>query len=76
MSTPAGVKITLPTPQGAEKILTPDAIQFLAVLHRTFDKTRRQLLANREKVQAELDKVSLGVVAWLQPHWHCLESPY
>jgi malate synthase len=58
MSLPAGVQITLPVPQAAEKILTPEAVKFLAVLHRTFDKRRRELLQNRTKVQAELDKVS------------------
>jgi malate synthase len=55
MSLPAGVQITLPTPKGAEHILSQDAIAFLAVLHRCFDKKRRELLANRQKVQAELD---------------------
>lgn len=58
MSLPSGVQITLPTPQGAEKILSPDALQFLVVLHRCFDKKRRELLGNRQKVQAQLDKVS------------------
>lgn len=60
MSLPAGVTITLPIPSGAEKILTPEAVQFLTVLHRTFDKRRLQLLENRKKVQAELDKVSVA----------------
>lgn len=62
MSLPAGVQITLPVPQGADKILTPEAIKFLAVLHRTFDKRRKDLLNARKTVQAELDKVSSQVV--------------
>lgn len=59
MSTPAGVNLTLPVPQGGETILTPDALAFLAVLHRAFDKRRKELLKNREKIQVELDKVSI-----------------
>lgn len=55
MSVP-GVNITLPVPQEAQKILTPEALKFLAVLHRCFDKKRRELLQNRKNVQAELDK--------------------
>lgn len=54
----AGVNITLPVPKEAQKILTPEALKFLAVLHRCFDKKRKELLQNRNKVQAELDKVS------------------
>ncbi|KAL1405340.1 Malate synthase, glyoxysomal [Vanrija albida] len=56
MSLPAGLNITLPIPQGGETILTPEALKFLTILHRTFDKRRRELLDNRKKVQAELDK--------------------
>lgn len=55
---PAGVQLTLPIPQGAENILSDDALAFLAVLHRCFNKKRLELLDNRKKVQAELDKVS------------------
>lgn len=57
MSLPAGLNITLPIPKGGETILTPEALKFLTILHRTFDKRRRELLENRKKVQAELDKV-------------------
>ena len=37
------------------KILTDDAVKFLAVLHRTFDSTRQSLLKARESVQKQLD---------------------
>ena len=57
MSLPTGVHLTSPPPKGTEQILTPDALSFLAVLHRTFNDRRKELLANRKKVQAELDKV-------------------
>ena len=38
------------------KILSKDATVFLAVLHRTFNSTRKALLQRREVRQAELDK--------------------
>ncbi|GMF98396.1 hypothetical protein B5S33_g4217 [[Candida] boidinii] len=37
-------------------ILTKDALRFIALLHKTFNKTRLQLLKNRESVQAFLDQ--------------------
>ena len=58
MSLPQGVHLVLPAPQGAEQILSNDALEFLAMIHRTFDKRRKELLENRKVVQAELDKVS------------------
>ena len=58
MSLPKGVHLTLAPPKGAEHILSTDALEFLAVLHRTFEATRQQLLENRKKVQKELDAVS------------------
>ncbi|KAF2430328.1 malate synthase [Tothia fuscella] len=41
------------------KILTKDAVVFLALLHRTFDKTRKALLQRRQVRQAELNKGNL-----------------
>jgi len=41
------------------KILSKEAIVFLALLHRTFDKTRKSLLQRRELRQKELDKGNL-----------------
>jgi|SRR5579871_1696963 len=41
------------------KILSKDAAVFLALLHRTFNKTRKQLLERRMIRQAELDKGNL-----------------
>jgi malate synthase len=38
-----------------EEILTPEALGFVAALHREFDARRRELLARREERQAELD---------------------
>jgi malate synthase len=52
---PNGVKLTHPIPSGGESILTPDALAFLALLHRTFNATRLELLEKRKAVQHELD---------------------
>ncbi|RCI07352.1 hypothetical protein L249_3784, partial [Ophiocordyceps polyrhachis-furcata BCC 54312] len=38
------------------KILTPQALAFLALLHRSFDGTRRALLERRRLRQSELDR--------------------
>lgn len=40
----------------AQKILTPEATAFLALLHRSFNNTRKNLLQRRAIRQAELDK--------------------
>jgi malate synthase len=37
------------------KILTPEAVKFLALLHRSFDETRQKLLNNRKLRQAHFD---------------------
>ena len=52
---PPGVQVlgTI-TPEYAQ-ILTPEALAFLAKLHRNFDKHRRELLARRVSRQAEID---------------------
>lgn len=42
-----------------KKILTKDALAFLALLHRSFNGTRRNLLQRRVIRQAELDKGQL-----------------
>lgn len=42
-----------------KKILTPAALAFLALLHRSFNNTRKQLLERRKIRQAELDKGNL-----------------
>ena len=39
-----------------KKILTPEATAFLAILHRTFNSTRKALLHRRNIRQAELDR--------------------
>jgi malate synthase len=50
----AGVVITGAITPEFEKILTPEAIAFVAKLDRAFSKTRLTLLQNRKKRQAEI----------------------
>ncbi|SCU85388.1 LADA_0D07206g1_1 [Lachancea dasiensis] len=45
-----------PSKTTVQDILTPEALGFVVLLHRTFDARRRQLLANRQTVQEELDR--------------------
>ena len=42
-----GVEINGPIEPGFENILTPEALKFIASLHRMFNATRKQLLADR-----------------------------
>lgn len=69
-SLPKGVHLTLSPPKGTESILSTEAIEFLVILHRTFDGRRKELLENRKKVQADLDKVSLLAI----PHLSAQDS--
>ncbi|SCU95816.1 LANO_0E11496g1_1 [Lachancea nothofagi CBS 11611] len=45
-----------PSSTTVEDILTPEALGFVVLLHRTFDERRRKLLGNRAAVQDALDK--------------------
>jgi len=49
------VEIDGPRGERFDEILTPEALEFVARLHRGFDATRRELLAARIERQAELD---------------------
>jgi len=50
-----GVQIKGPRGDRFDEILTADALELLARLHREFDATRRELLAARRERQKELD---------------------
>ena len=54
-SLPQGVEITGKLGPRYDEILTPDALAFLAELHRRFDPTRKRLLAGRTARQARFD---------------------
>ena len=52
---PAGVQITGEITQAFSEILTPEAVAFVAKLHRAFEAKRQELLARRAARQAEFD---------------------
>lgn len=54
-----GVSILGSVNESNKKILTKDAVAFLALLHRSFNATRKTLLQRRVIRQAELDKGAL-----------------
>src|SRR5216684_1600264 len=51
----AGVQVTGKAGPRYDEILSPDALAFLAELHRRFDATRKRLLAGRAARQARFD---------------------
>ena len=52
---PAGMTISAPILPGFESVLTPEALAFVADLHRTFEPRRQELLAARVERAARLD---------------------
>jgi malate synthase len=54
-ATPASIEVLGPVEGRAGEILTPEALDFLAGLHRRFDARRRDLLAARMDRQARFD---------------------
>ncbi|MFL5760152.1 MAG: malate synthase A [Thermomicrobiales bacterium] len=54
MTIKAGIELTTAVPKGAEEILSPDALDFVATLHRTFNPTRLELLERRPRRQEAL----------------------
>ena len=54
MTAPHGVQVTGPMGERYDSVLTPEALELLAELHRTFDGRRLELLRAREDRYAEL----------------------
>ncbi|MCS7313304.1 MAG: malate synthase A, partial [Acidobacteria bacterium] len=54
-SWPEGVEVRGPMRPEWESVLTPEALQFVARLHREFESARQALLLRRQTIQAELD---------------------
>jgi malate synthase len=52
---PAGVQVLGRMGPGFSEILTPEALDFVAKLHRTFEGRRQELLAKRQTRQAQFD---------------------
>ena len=55
LALPAGITLNAPLHPGFDSILTPEALAFVAKLHRAFEPRRRELLAARVTRQAEID---------------------
>ncbi|KAK4209894.1 malate synthase [Rhypophila decipiens] len=68
-----GVSVLGPINETQKKILTPQALAFLALLHRSFNSTRKALLERRKIRQAELDKGQLP--DFLPETRHIRENP-
>src|SRR5919199_686486 len=54
-SSAAGVEVRGPRLPGFDRVLTPEALEFVARLHREFNPTREALLAARRERQARFD---------------------
>ncbi|WP_156224393.1 malate synthase A [Pseudactinotalea suaedae] len=54
MDTPAGITLTAPLPERAEEVLTPSALELVARLHRELNASRRERLAARAQVVANI----------------------
>lgn len=68
-----GVSVAGAVQEEHKKILTPQALAFLALLHRSFNATRKQLLERRVLRQAEIDR---GVLPDFLPETrHIRENP-
>src|SRR5438270_11657148 len=52
---PNGVEITGAIATGYDEILTPDALSFVAKLHRAFESRRRECLQHRQDRQEAFD---------------------
>jgi malate synthase len=78
---PAGVAIVGPRVDGSEQVLTPDALAFIAHLHRSFNPVRAALLERRVERQAEIDGgATLGLLPEtaairLDRGWRVAEAP-
>ena len=65
-----GVQITQPA-QHAEAVLTPEALGFVAQLHRSFNRRRQRLLGERQDRQARFDA---GELPHFLPNTHEVRS--
>ncbi len=78
---PHGVGIVGARVQGSEEILTSEALEFLAHLHRSFQPVRAALLERRVERQAEIDAgATLALLPdtaaiRLDPRWRVAEAP-
>jgi malate synthase len=78
---PLGVDIRAPSIAGAEEILSPEALDFLARLVRKFESTRQHLLDRRRKVQLAIDAGArpaflLETAGTRASDWHVAPAPH
>jgi malate synthase len=80
-SASAGSAVVGPSVAGADAVLTPEALAFLAELHRRFEPRRRELLARRRTRQEAIDGgATLGLLpetaaVRLDSSWQVVEPP-
>lgn len=67
-----GVNVLGNVTEAQKKILTPEATGFIALLHRSFNQTRKSLLQRREVRQQELDKT--GILDFLPETKHIRDN--
>src|SRR5258706_8678514 len=81
MAPPSSVRIIGPEVPGSREILTPEALEFVAGLHRALGAGRTELLHRRVERQAEIDAgATLGLLSEtaairLDPSWRVEEAP-
>src|SRR5260221_6136437 len=81
MAPPTGVRIAGSEVPGSREILTPEALEFVAGLHRALGARRTELLHRRVERQAEidagatLDLLSETAAIRLDPSWRGAEAP-
>ncbi|KAI9136305.1 malate synthase [Paraphysoderma sedebokerense] len=73
MSTVPGVQILAPVPPSARSILTPQALHFVATLHRVYNPIRKDLLLRRILRQQEIENGHLP--DFLPETKHIRENP-
>ncbi|HEX2765165.1 MAG TPA: malate synthase A [Candidatus Limnocylindria bacterium] len=80
IETPAGVQLTRTDAPHIEEVLTPDAIGFVAQLHRSFNVERLKLLEDRRRRQERIDNGELpdflpNPIESRDPDWRVAPAP-
>jgi malate synthase len=73
VDTPDGVEITGPVLDRFDEVLTPEALDLVATLHRRLEPTRRELLAARDRRHEQL--ADGGTLGFLPETRHVREDP-
>jgi malate synthase len=78
--TPAGVRLTRTDAAHTDEVLTPEALDFVAQLHRHFNPERVRLLKDRAARQARFDAGELpdfkpNPIESEDPHWRVAPAP-